>query len=121
MREEDGKGRMVVHERHELGDGQVEIEALAEEAEAIEEAALQVAVIDLYLPDDIEPRRIVMEADAFDKLATQNSLAELPTAARPARRGTSSAATGLSRGDRPAYRTPPATGKPRQGRHPHSA
>src|SRR5260370_11858234 len=81
---DDALARIVVHEHPELGDGPVEIEALAEEAEAIEEAALRGAVIDLYLPDDIEPRRIVMEADAFDKLATQNSMHELLTAARPA-------------------------------------
>src|SRR5260370_14615947 len=71
---DDALARIVVHEHPELGDGPVEIEALAEEAEAIEEAARRGAVIDLYLPDDLEPRRIVMEADAFDKLATQNSL-----------------------------------------------
>ena len=70
---DDALARIVVHEHPELGDGPVEIEALTDEAEAMEEAALRVAVIDLYLPDDIEPRRIVMEADAFDKLATQNS------------------------------------------------
>ena len=80
---DDALARIVVHEHPELGDGPVEIEALTEEAEAMEEAALRVAVIDLYLPDDIEPRRIVMEADAFDKLATQSSMAELLTAARP--------------------------------------
>ena len=80
---DDALARIVVHEHPELGDGPVEIEALTEEAEAMEEAALRVAVVDLYLPDDIEPRRIVMEADAFDKLATQSSMAELLTAARP--------------------------------------
>ena len=77
---DDALARIVVHEHPELGDGPVEIEALTEEGEAMEEAALRVAVIDLYLPDDIEPRRIVMEADAFDKLATQSSMAELLTA-----------------------------------------
>ena len=83
---DDALARIVVHEHPELGDGPVEIEALTEEAEAMEETALRVAVIDLYLPDDIEPRRIVLEADAFDKLATQSSMEELLTAARPVRR-----------------------------------
>src|ERR1700720_3483022 len=91
---DDALARIVVHEHPELGDGPVEIEALTEEAEAMEDAALQVAVIDLYLPDDIEPRRIVMEADAFDKLATQSSMAELLTAARTVRRSTRSAVRG---------------------------
>src|ERR1700746_165332 len=105
---DDALARIVVHEHPELGDGPVEIEALTEEAEAMEEAALQVAVIDLYLPDDIEPRRIVMEAAAFDKLATQSSMAELLTAARPVRRSTRASAGGGSRGDRLAYAGPAA-------------
>jgi len=109
---DDALARIVVHEHPELGDGPVEIEALTEEAEAMEEAALRVAVVDLYLPDDIEPRRIVMEADAFDKLATQSSMAELLTAARPVRRSTRAAANGGSRGDRLDYATREHAGKP---------
>src|SRR5271163_2966580 len=68
---DDALARIVVHEHPELVDGPVEIEALTDEAEAIEQSSLRVAVIDLYLPDDLEPRRIVLEADAFDKLATE--------------------------------------------------
>jgi len=113
---DDALARIVVHEHPELGDGPVEIEALTEEAEAMEEAALRVAVIDLYLPDDIEPRRIVMEADAFDKLATQNPMAELLTAARPVRRSTRSSASGSSRGDRLDYATFEHAGKPHKGK-----
>ena len=64
-------------------DGPVEIEALTDEAEAIEQSSLRVAVIDLYLPDDLEPRRIVLEADAPDKLATENPMDQLLVAARP--------------------------------------
>src|SRR5438045_1847561 len=95
---DDALARIVVHEHPELGDAPVEIEALTEEAEIMEDATLRVAVIDLYLPDDIEPRRVVMEADAFDKLATQTSMAELLTAARPVRRSTRAAANGGARG-----------------------
>ena len=94
----------------------VEIEALTEEAEAMEEAALRVAVIDLYLPDDIEPRRIVMEADAFDKLAVQSSMAELLTAARPVRRSARASANGGSRGGRLDYTTREHAGKPHKGK-----
>ena len=71
---------------------------------------------DLYLPDDIEPRRIVMEADAFDKLATQNPMDELLIAARPARRSTRSSANGSSRGDRLDYATREHAGKPHKGK-----
>ena len=113
---DDALARIVVHEHPELGDGPVEIEALTEEAEVMEQAALRVAVVDLYLPDDIEPRRIVMEADAFDKLATQNPMDELLTAARPARRSTRSSANGSSRGDRLDYSTREHAGKPHKGK-----
>ncbi len=112
---DDALARIVVHEHPGLGDGPVEIEALTEEAEAMEEAALRVAVIDLYLPDDIEPRRIVLEADAFDKLATQSPMDELLTAARPVRRSTRSSASS-SRGERLDHATREHAGKPHKGK-----
>ena len=114
--DDDTLARIVVHEHPELGDGPVEIEALTDEALALERAALRVAVVDLYLPDDIEPRRIVMEADAFDKLATENSMEELLVAARPARRSPRASANGSSRGDRLDYTTLEHAGKPHKGK-----
>jgi hypothetical protein len=115
--EDDALARIVVHEHPELADGPVEIEALAEEAEAIQQAALRVAVVDLYLRDDIEPRRVVLEADAFDKLATQNPMGELLiSAARPARRSSRMPANGGSRGDRLDYGTLEHAGKPHKGK-----
>jgi len=113
---DDALARIVVQEHPELGDGPVEIEVLTEEAEIMEDAALRVAVIDLYLPDDVEPRRVVMEADAFDKLATQSSMAELLTAARPVRRNTRAAASSSSRGDRLDYTALEHAGKPHKGK-----
>jgi hypothetical protein len=113
---DDALARIVVQEHPELGDGPVEIEVLTEEAEIMEDATLRVAVIDLYLPDDVEPRRVVMEADAFDKLATQTSMAELLTAARPVRRSTRAAASGGSRGDRLDYAAIEHAGKPHKGK-----
>jgi len=106
----------VVHEHPELVDGPVEIEALTDEAEAIEQAALRVAVVDLYLPDDLEPRRIVMEADAFDKLATENPMDQLLIAARPVRRSPRTSVNGGSRGDRFDYSTLEHAGKPHKGK-----
>ena len=47
---DDALARIVVHEHPELGDGPVEIEALTEEAEAMEEAALQVAEVGRAFP-----------------------------------------------------------------------
>jgi hypothetical protein len=114
--DDDQLARIVIHEHPELGDGPVEIEALTDEAEGIEQAALRVAVIDLYLPDDIVPRRIVLEADAFDKLASQSPMDELLGAARPVRRGSKPAVSGGSRSDRPDYATLDHAGKPHKGK-----
>jgi hypothetical protein len=114
---DDTLARIVVHEHPELVDGPVEIEALIDEAEVIEKSALRVAVIDLYLPDDLEPRRIVMEADAFDKLATEHPMEQLLIAARPVRRSPRTSVNGNgSRGDRPDYSTPEHAGKPHKGK-----
>jgi hypothetical protein len=113
---DDALARIVVHEHPELGDGPVEIEALTEEAEAMEQAALRVAVVDLYLRDDIEPRRIVVEADVFDKLATDTPMSQLLVAARPARRASRTPASGTSRVDRLDYTTLEHAGKPHKGK-----
>jgi hypothetical protein len=115
--EDEALARIVIHEHPELTDGPVEIEALTGEAEVIEQAALRVAVLDVYLRDDIEPRRIVLEADAFDKLATQNPMAELLISAiRPARRSSRTPANGTSRGDRLDYGTLEHAGRPHKGK-----
>jgi hypothetical protein len=110
---DEALARIVVHEHPELVDGPVEIEALTDEAEVIEQAALRVAVIDLYLPDDMEPRRIVMEADAFDKLATENPMDQLLITSRPVRRNPRTAVSG---GGRPDYATLEHAGKPHKGK-----
>ena len=114
--DDDALARIVVHEHPELGDAPVEIEALAGEAEAMEQAALRVAVVDLYFRDDLEPRRIVLEADVFDKLATDNPMSELLIAARPARRSSRAPANGAARGDRLDYATLEHAGKPHKGK-----
>src|SRR6516225_3016736 len=114
--DDDALARIVVHEHPELVDGPVEIEALTGEAEAMAQAALRVAVVEVYLPDDIEPRRIVMEADAFDKLATEHPMDQLLIAARPVRRGPRTPASGGPRGDRLDYGTLEHAGKPHKGK-----
>jgi hypothetical protein len=82
----------------------------------MEQAALRVAVIEVYLPDDVEPRRIVMEADAFDKLATEHPMDQLLIAARPVRRAPRTSANGGSRGDRLDYTTLEHAGQPHKGK-----
>jgi hypothetical protein len=112
---DDAVARIVVHEHPELGDGPVEIEALADEATAIEKAALRVAVVDLYLPGEEEPRRVAVDADSFDQLATDRPMSEILIAARPVRRS-SRAVAGPARGDRTNYADPAHAGQPHKGR-----
>jgi hypothetical protein len=84
--DEDALARIVIRDHPELGQSPAELEVLTDEAKAIELAALRVAVVDLYFPGEEEPRRIVMESEDFDKLATDKPMSELLRTARPARR-----------------------------------
>ena len=84
--EDEAAARIVIHEHPELSGGPVEIEVLADEALAVEKAAVHVALVDLYLPGEDEPRRVAMDVAAFDKLATDKAMSELLVSARPARR-----------------------------------
>ena len=121
--QDDALARIVIHEHPELGDGPVEIEVLADEAKVIEKAALRVAMVDIYLPGEDEPRRVAMDADAFDKLATERTMAELliqAPRARAAKRSPSRASSGsgaapTGRTDRD-YATLEHAGKPHRGK-----
>jgi predicted component of type VI protein secretion system len=108
--------RIVIHEHPELTDSPVEIEALVEEARAIEDAGVPVAIVDLYFPRDEQPRRVVVEAGVFDKLATDKPMDELLATARPARRAPRSAAAPAAREDRVNYGTLEHAGKPHKGK-----
>ncbi len=114
--EDDAPARIVIHEHPGLADGPVEIEALTDEARAIEKAAMRVAVVDLYFPDGEEPRRVAMEAEAFDRLASDKPMSELLITARPARRAPRAAAAPSARGDRTNYATIEHAGKPHKGK-----
>jgi hypothetical protein len=83
---EDSLARIVIQEHPELGDGPVEIEALADEALAMEKDALRVAVLDLYLPGEDIPRRVTLDAEAFDAKVTEKSAGEMIIGARPVKR-----------------------------------
>src|SRR5215472_4997818 len=124
--QDDALARVVIHEHPELGDGPVEIEVLADEAKVIEKAALRVAMVDIYLPGEDEPRRVAMDADEFDKLATERTMAELliqapraRVAKRSASRSGSAPAAATSgaggRTDRD-YATLEHAGKPHRGK-----
>jgi hypothetical protein len=121
--QDDALARIVIHEHPELGDGPVEIEVLTDEAKVIEKASVRVAMVDIYLPGEDEPRRVAMEADEFDKLATERPMAELliqAPRARVAKRASSRASAAASpaptgRTDRD-YATLEHAGKPHRGK-----
>jgi hypothetical protein len=110
--------RIVVHEHPELGSQAVEIEAHADEARAITDAALEVAVVDLYLAGEAEPRRVTLDAAAFGKLATARPVGELLIAAPPAKRAPKprAAAAVAAGGERADYGTLEHAGKPHKGK-----
>jgi len=111
---DDTLARIVIHEHPELGDSPVEIEALADEAAAIEKAALRVAVVEIYLPGEDEPRRVTMEAAAFDELAADRPMSELLLTARPARAARRGKAAAAPRSIN--YDTLEHAGEPHKGR-----
>ena len=83
---DDALARIVIHEHPDLAEGPVEIEALADEALAMEKDGLRVAVLDLCLPGEDLPRRVTMDADVFGALVTEKPVSEMLTAARPVKR-----------------------------------
>ena len=108
--------RIVVHEHPELDGQPVEIEAHVDEARAITDAALEVAVVDLYTAGEVEPRRVTLDAAVFDKLATARPMSELLIAAPPARRAPRPRAAATADGQRPDYGTLQHAGKPHKGK-----
>ena len=114
--QEETLARIVIREHPELGDSPVEIDVLSDEARAIEKAAVQVAVVDLYLPGEDEPRRVAMDAESFDKLATDRPMSELLAAARPARRSSRASAVSAARADRGSYASLEQAGQPHKGK-----
>jgi len=126
--EDDALARIVVHDHPELGDSPVEFEALTDEAKVIEKAALRVAIVELHVPGEDEPRRVVVDAATFDALATDTPMNELLITARPARparratKTTSGAASststsgGTSGGGRVNYATLEHAGEPHKGK-----
>ncbi len=103
--EEDTLTRVVVLEHPELGDSPVEFEALLDEAQTIEKSAVRVAVLELHLPGEDEPRRVTVDLDAFDAMATDTAMGELLITARPARKSSRTASATSSRGSRASAST----------------
>jgi hypothetical protein len=102
--DDEAPARIVVQEHPGLQNGPVEIEALAGEATGIEKAGGQAALVDLYLPGDQQPRRVVLDAAEFDRLATDKPMSEILAAARPARPARRSSRSATEREQAPAAR-----------------
>lgn len=82
--------RLVVIEHPDLDGGPVELEATPVEVEPAVDAALSVAIFELYAPGDSAARRMVVDVGDFDALATDKPMRELLKAAppmKPAKRG----------------------------------
>jgi hypothetical protein len=75
---EDEAVHVVVLEHPDLVAGPVRLDATPAEVEAIDDAALDVAVVEIYdQQDGEEPRRVVLTASEFDAMATDVPMAEL--------------------------------------------
>jgi hypothetical protein len=114
--DDEAPARIVISEHPGLPDGPVEIEALVAEATDLEKAGGQAALVDLYFPGDGQPRRVVLDAAEFDKLAADQPMSAILAAARPARRASRSATATASREDRTSYATIEHAGKPHKGK-----
>jgi hypothetical protein len=105
--------RVVVLEHPDLVAGPVRLEARPDEVESIDDAALDVAVVEIQdQHGDGEPRRVVLTASEFDALATDVPMAQLLRTAervKPARTTRKSA-------ERIDYATLEHAGKPHRGR-----
>jgi len=77
--------RVVVIDHPGLDGEAVEFEAAASELTEIDKGALDVAVIELHPAGEQPPRRLVLDAAAFDALALDRPMAELLAGATPVR------------------------------------
>jgi hypothetical protein len=67
--------RVVVLEHPDLVTGPVQVEATPKEIETIDDASLDVVVVEIY--DGDQPRRVTLTAHEFDELATDAPMAQV--------------------------------------------
>lgn len=108
--------RIVVQDHPDLEDGPVEIEALAEELSAVEELALDLVTFELHYPDADEPQTVVMEVEAFNRLVSAGSMAEVLRGAKRVTRTIPSQVQPAAAKDRINYASLEHAGKPHKGR-----
>src|SRR6266508_3209261 len=109
--------RVVVIDHPVLDGAAVEFEAAAGELTGIGKDALDVAVIELHTAAEQPPRRIVLDAATFDKLAADRPMDELLKSATPVRPNGRAERTPASRAaDRVNYATLEHAGTPHKGK-----
>ncbi|MFF1908710.1 hypothetical protein [Kitasatospora sp. NPDC058218] len=114
---DDDLVRIVVRQHPDLTDGPVEIEALGSELAAVEELALDLVTIELHYPDADEPETVVMEAEAFNQLASATPMTEvLRGAKRVAPTVPSQSQPPAGAKERVNYASPEHAGRPHKGR-----
>lgn len=113
---DDGDAIRIVVRQHPELDGQaVEFEGHRDEVEPLLSAALRVAEVELHFPGEDEPRRLVVDAAVFDKLATARPMAELLVASAPAKRTPGTRSATAPRKERVDYGTLEHAGQPHRG------
>ncbi|MEU9045946.1 MULTISPECIES: hypothetical protein [unclassified Kitasatospora] len=114
---DDDLVRIVVRQHPDLEDGPVEIEALGSELTAVEELALDLVTVELHYPDADGPETVVMEAEAFNRLASATPMTEvLRSAKRVAPTIPSQAAAPAGTRERVNYASLEHAGRPHKGR-----
>jgi hypothetical protein len=107
--------RIVVRQHPELDGQAVEFEGHRDEVKSLLGEALRVAEVELHFPGEDEPRRLVVDTAAFDKLATARPMAELLIASAPAKRTPGPRPAAAPRRERTDYGTLEHAGKPHRG------
>ncbi|MFV2100522.1 hypothetical protein [Micromonospora sp. LOL_024] len=104
--------RVVVIEHPDLVAGPVQLDATPVEVESIDDAALDVAVVEIHdRYGHGEPRRVVLTASEFDAMATDVPMAQLLRTAERVRPPKARRAT-----EKVDYGTVEHAGKPHRGR-----
>ncbi|RKR87910.1 hypothetical protein BDK92_2213 [Micromonospora pisi] len=114
LQSDDEIVRVVVLEHPDLVAGPVQLEARSVEVESIDDASLDVAVVEIYdSHGGGEPRRVVLTASEFDALATDVPMAQL---LKTAERIKPPKATKRVTAERIDYATLEHAGKPHRGK-----
>ena len=115
--DDDEVVRIVIEQHPALQNSPVELEAAADEVEAIRTSVLNVVSLKLYSSDGSAPETVTMEVEAFDNLAGDTDMAEVLRKAQPAypsRKSVKPAAA--STADKLDYASLEHAGKPHRGK-----